>query len=549
MTRGLTTPEQIAHYLHPKLDLITDPFKLLGVPLAIDAVLKALTENPTAPIVIFADYDVDGTCSAALLSLFFEALKIPHLCVQPDRFKHGYGLKPFATEICLANQSKLLISADCGTTSTEVSNLCAHMGIQLIVLDHHQPQQESPLHPATILINPHQPGCPSQLFELCACGVVFYFLRALRSHLNQIGSCRINLKQHLDLVTLATACDMVPLIKDNHILVRFGLEVLKNTQKPGLQALLKIFDLTSRRFSPSSLGFQLGPVINAAGRMENANLALTLLTTPLASTAQLLANQLFQINQQRTLVQNAVWDEAKGQAINGLAVGKFAHSVCVGSPLWHEGVIGIVASRVAEHFKKPSCVASFKEGIVRASFRSAHQKNILQALQLTAPLLISFGGHHHAAGCSMLESNWEAFSEGFDQALSLQTTAALPKLWEKAVATSISEISFQALLEIEAMGPFGIGNPDPLLSIRAIIQKPRILKDRHLKFELSELSNEGTQKTDYRMQGIWFNGYESHPEIASQEMRPPQRLLVVPELNRFSGQTIPTLRVKEMLIS
>jgi single-stranded-DNA-specific exonuclease len=333
---------------------------------------------------------------------------------------------------------------------------------------------------------------------------------------------------------------MVPLTGDNHILVRHGLEVLKVTKKPGMRALLEVAGLSQKDVSPGHLGFVLGPRINASGRMQSASLALELLTTQDSIRAFQLARELEKLNDERASLQNEIWDQVRGRVEAGIAQGRFKHGVVVADPAWHEGVVGIVATRVTEMFRRPAAVIALREDHGKGSVRSYGGKDVLSALRLSAETLLGFGGHKHAAGLSLLAADVDAFAEAFDRALSgIEEDRGARPLMIEGEATA-EDFELRALEEIERLGPFGPGNPEPVFSVRARIADHRILKGRHLKMEF-----------DSGVEAIWFGGAEREDLLGSDGA--PIELLrneltywaAVPELNRFRGRATPTLRVKD----
>ena len=281
VTRGLHSAEAIREFLNPRFDALCSPLKIRDMDKAVERLSRA--RSAQEHVRIFGDYDVDGTTGAALLSWIFKEYGLSASARQPDRFKDGYGLNVKAVEEAVADGAKILLTVDCGITSFDAARKARELGIDLIVVDHHQLDPVRGLPEALAVLNPQRPDCESGLKQLCGCGLAFYLAMALRAHGRTqswwpAGS-EPNLKTHLDLVVMATAADMVPLTGDNHVLVRYGLEVLKASRKPGVRALLEAAGLGAREISPGHLGFVLGPRINASGRMQSASLALELLTT------------------------------------------------------------------------------------------------------------------------------------------------------------------------------------------------------------------------------------------------------------------------------
>jgi len=553
--RGLDTPESIEDFLSPKLEGLTNPGKIRDMERAVERLSRARAMREA--VLVFGDYDVDGTTGAALLSWVFREMGFQYQVRQPDRFKDGYGLNVRAIEEAAQAGVKLVVTVDCGITSFDAAAKAAELGLDLIIVDHHQLDPQRGLPVAHAVLNPQRTDCSSELKQLCGCGLAFYLALGLRAHGRAQGwfaaGQEPNLKQHLDLVVIATAADMVPLVGDNHVLVRQGMEVLKHSRKPGVRALMETAGLASRDLSPGHLGFVLGPRINASGRMQSASLALELLTTQDSGRALELARELERLNEERAQLQNQIWDQVRARVEQGLAEGKFKHGIAVGDAAWHEGVVGIVASRVTETFRKPAAVIAFREGMGKGSVRSYGGKDVLAALRASAEHLVGFGGHKHAAGLSLRPEDLESFAGRFDQVLgSIEEDArTLPLIVEGEC--SMEELDLKTLQELERMGPFGPGNPEPVVVIRASVKDRRILKGRHLKLQLAPA---GAARSAARMsqksstlEAIWFHAAEKQEFLEATgegtSLEEGSEWAGVPELNRFRGQATPSFRVRD----
>lgn len=545
LSRGLTSVQEIHEFLSPKLEKLKDPYLLKDMAIAVERLARAKETNER--IRIYGDYDVDGTTGAALLSWFFRECGFDFSATQPDRFKDGYGLNVNAVEKAEEDGVKVLVTVDCGITGFDPIARAKEFGIDVIVLDHHHldPVRGVP-EAALAVIDAHRPDDESGLKELCGCGVAFYLIRALRSEGRKRGwwpaGSEPNLKQHLDLVVMATAADMVPLIGDNHILVRQGMEVLKTSKKPGVRALLEVAGIASRDISPSHLGFAIGPRINASGRMSSASHALELLTTQDQSKAMQLAHGLEKLNQERAELQNQIWDQVRLKVEAGLAEGKFEHAILVGDPSWHEGVVGIVASKVTETFKKPAAVLAIREDFAKGSVRSFGSKDVLAALHACAPLMLGYGGHKYAAGLSVSHENFEELARAFDQAVGNleESRDVKPLLTEGNV--DLESLTMRTLQEIEQLGPFGPGNPEPVFVVKAMAVSHSVMKGRHLKLNLTPAGGQDSNRVFF--EAVWFHAAEraDHVEAATSGV---SLWAAVPEINRFRGRSTPTLRVKD----
>jgi single-stranded-DNA-specific exonuclease len=540
LLRGLTSAQAIQEHLSPKLDGLHMPATIKDMDRAVARLAQARAAGET--LRIFGDYDVDGTTGAALLSWVFRDFGFKFEARQPDRFKDGYGLNVGAVEEAARDGAKVLVTVDCGISSFDAANRARELGIDLIIVDHHQLDPVKGLPVAVAVLNPQRSDCESGLRQLCGCGLAFYLALALRMRGREEGwfppGQEPNLKQHLDLVVMATAADMVPLTGDNHILVRQGMDVLKTSKKPGVRALLEVAGIANKDISPGNLGFVLGPRINASGRMQSAKLALELLTTQDSTQAFAYAHELEKLNSERANLQNEIWDQVRAHVEQGIESGKFKHGIVVADPGWHEGVVGIVASRVTETFRRPAAVISIREDFAKGSVRSFGGKDVLDALRSSSQHLLGFGGHKHAAGLSLKPENLEAFAAAFDDALSkVEVDAKSTPLMIEGACT-ITELDLKTLGELERLGPFGPGNPEPVFAFKAAVKDHRILKERHLKLNLiSESESVG-------IEAIWFHGAEQN-EIGSPKFKGESEWAGVPELNRFRGNTTPTIRVRD----
>jgi single-stranded-DNA-specific exonuclease len=548
LARGLDTAEAIHAFLNPTFEQLKSPLCIRDMEKATErlSIARASQERAAEKIRVYGDYDVDGTTGTALLSWVFTEFKgFDFDARQPDRFKDGYGLNVKAVEEAAADGVRILVTVDCGITSFDAAEKARELGIDLIVVDHHQVDAKRGLPPAHAILNPQRSDCESGLKQLCGCGLAFYLAMGLRIRGRAEKwwpeGAEPNLKQHLDLVVMATAADMVPLTGDNHVLVRHGLEVLKSTRKPGVKAMIEAAGLGSKDISPGHLGFVIGPRINASGRMQTASIALELLTTQDASRAFRLAREIETLNTERAALQNKIWDQVRERVEQGIAQGKFKHGIVVADAAWHEGVVGIVASRVTETFRRPAAVIALREDYGKGSVRSWAGKDVLAALRESAPTLRTFGGHKHAAGLSVENDQVEAFAAAFDRALgAIETDAsALPLLIEGSAL--VEELNVRALSEIERLGPFGPGNPEPVFSVRAVVRSHQVLKGRHLKLNLAGAASAAQAGT---LEAIWFHGAE-RSERVMQRLSEETEWAGVPELNRFRGNTKPSFRVKD----
>ncbi|NDF14391.1 single-stranded-DNA-specific exonuclease RecJ [bacterium] len=515
VNRGISTPEAVDAFFHPKLESLSHPFTILNLERAAVRILDSQQGGLPEKIRVFTDYDVDGTTGAALLTWFFRDLGFNFDVVQPDRFRDGYGLNVGAVERAKEEGVRLLITVDCGITNFAAARKAKELGVELIIVDHHLVDPAYGVPDAFAVIDPQQEGDSSGLKQLCGCALGFYLCMGIRMKARESGYFQDRkipepkLRSLLDLVVIATAADMVPLTGDNRTLVRHGLQVLRDTDKPGLKEIMRAAGIEVKTVSPSNLGFALGPRINASGRMGSAETAYRCLTTRDPSEGRALAEQLERVNAERAELQNQIWDQVREMVQVGLAEGRFSHAIVVASADWHEGVVGIVASRVTDFFKKPAVILAIREdGIAKGSVRSHGGYNVLEALHLTNEKLAGYGGHKYAAGLSLRKEDLPGFVEGYNRNMAFLVPA------EK----------------------------DDCLKLEARCSLEDLEESRHLKLRLA------SQKVG-AFEGIWFNAAErlESTELVEISAQHKKSCLFagIPEINRFMGKKTPTLRIKD----
>jgi single-stranded-DNA-specific exonuclease len=460
-----TSPEELGDIFQPTLKrLMPEPFSLKDMERAISRTRAAIEQDEE--IAVFGDYDVDGSVSSALLWHFFAGIgRTPRMYI-PDRMTEGYGPNAPALLKLKEEGARLVITVDCGAAAVGPLTAARDAGLDVIVLDHHAVEA---LTPAVAQVNPNQPGDASGLGHLCAAGVTFLFLVALNRELRECGWYRENdvapadLMQSLDIVGLATICDVVPLLGVNRAFVRAGLARLGSLERPGLAALAGLCKAAAP-FTPYHLGFLLGPRINAGGRVGRCSLGLELLTARDAAAALPLAQALDRHNRERQAIESMILDEAEAAA----ALQGNSPFVFVSEIGWHPGVVGIVAGRLKDRFGKPAFVAGFEGGLGRGSARSVPGIDIGEAVRgaLQAGILDAGGGHAMAAGFSLGEDRVEAFREFLmghfqDAANALDAARRL----DIDAMVSPGGATQRLAEEIGQIGPFGPGNPEPLLAL------------------------------------------------------------------------------------
>lgn len=482
--RGFRDVESADRFINPRLSALGDPFALPGMERAVERILAAL--NAKERIVVFGDYDVDGITSTALLAQVLSSMGGDVRPFLPHRIDEGYGLGLEALNRCLEDaQPTLLVTVDCGTGSVEAVLEAQRRGVDVIVTDHHQPGEQRA--PALALVNPKLSSDES-LHVLAGVGVAFKLVHALvkQGRATQASFAQIDLRNILDLVALGTIADIVPLVGENRILAWHGLSRINQTESIGLGALRKVAGIQGR-IEAYEVGFQLAPRLNAAGRLGDALDALNLLLTTDVNEAEALAHDLDAANRERREIETRAVEEAikelearfDGERDKGLVVGR-AH--------WHPGVIGIVASRLVQHFHRPIAVLALSEEGGRGSCRSIEGFDIMSALRLCADQLIKYGGHTMAAGLELRPGKLEAFSAAFNRAAAeLLSARDLRPVQRIDAWIHLHEVDRALLDALDKMKPFGMGNRTPVLGARGVrvVSNPRIVGQKHLKLQLS----------------------------------------------------------------
>jgi single-stranded-DNA-specific exonuclease len=528
LNRGHLTAEEALRFLDPKLSSLSDPFLLPNMEVAVERLFEA--RERAEPLVIFGDYDVDGITSTALLSEFFSALGWRCSHYLPHRMEEGYGLSPDGVENCLAKfEVKLILAVDCGSSSSEVIAALAKRGVEVIVLDHHQIGASTPK--ARALVNPQlmttDPG-ELRLQNLCSAGLAFKLAHALLKRgrrENLPKAFDYDLKQLLDLVALGTLSDMVPLTGENRIFARIGLERLSSSNRPGVKELKKVAGIAGP-FDAYQVGFQLGPRLNAAGRLESAMDALELLLSQNPEEAARLAKKLDEQNRERQAVEQKMIDEVM-LAVRARFDPERDFAIVEAREEWHIGVVGIVASRVLREFHRPVIIlGSDGPNRLRGSGRSVEGFDLASALRNCGELLLKHGGHAMAAGVSMALDRIESFRSRLNAIAREKLTPELlkPSLTLDAEAR-LNELNFEFLRLLSRLEPTGSGNgcaqfASRDLSCRGEIRRFGTMK-QHAKFSVSDGS--ATQRV------IWWNMPEN--------LELPGRfdLAYVPEIEEYNG--------------
>lgn len=505
--KNLKKKEQSKLFFNPDYNTDThDPYLLKNIKPCVDRIKIAIKNNEN--IIIYGDYDVDGVCGVTLLKEVFENLGAKNLTIYiPHREDEGYGLNKKAIDIFIRNNAQLIVTVDCGSTNISEIEYAQKNNIDVIVIDHHQMPKEK--NPCFALVNPHQEGDNYPFKNLCGTAVAFKVSQILLNNKKQE-------KWLLDLVALATVCDVMPLVNENRVLVKYGLLVLAQTKRHGLQALMRSAGIAptydrknlKTNLKAFTLGFILGPRLNAAGRMAHANLAFDVLNSKTKYEAQELVQILENKNKERKKLVFNILEEINHSKF------KKEHAIFIGKSSWPIGVLGIVAGRLSEQYNKPAFVYQKKGGILVGSARAPQHINIVEALASQNEVLKRFGGHKQAGGFTADIANENLLREG----INTHVAELIEGISEKELQTQLnidSEIIFEEINwylydELEQFEPFGEANSKPILYLKnAIINYPKMVgyNAKHFKCTVS-----GENSNNY-LNAIGFNFAENAQNI------------------------------------
>jgi len=477
--RGLADADEARRFLQPSLDQLHDPLTLRDMPRAVARLVTAIQAHEK--ILIYGDYDVDGTMSVVLLTTAIRLAGGDVRSHVPHRLNEGYGMRPEVVETAAAQGVTLIVSVDTGIRAAAVVRRAAELSIDVIVTDHHLPDIELP--PAYAVVNPNRPGCAYLEKNLCGAAVAFKVAQAL---LTAVGWPEDRLRKVTDsflkLVAIATVADVVPLTGENRVMVKHGIDGLRDVRNIGLRALLEVAGFSPNKVpSARQVAFQIAPRINAAGRMDTAQSVIELFLTSDAKRAGELAKQLHEQNAERRQVQAAIVETC-----GHLPMDQAACALVYYSEDWHRGVIGIVASRMVELFHRPVFVLgrNADDGMAQGSGRSIASFHLLQALESMRDLFVKFGGHEFAAGVTLEAARVEEFRTRFNAyaAERLRPEDFQPTLEIDAVL-ELSEITDSLTEEFFALAPFGHGNEPPLFAAMdvEVAAPPVVMKEKHLR--------------------------------------------------------------------
>jgi single-stranded-DNA-specific exonuclease len=482
LTRGITDAAAAQRFLAPSLDHLLDPALLTGMHDAVRRLKAAIKANEK--ILIYGDYDVDGTVSVVILKKAIEMAGGQASFHVPHRLRDGYGMRADVIERAAAMGVSLIISVDTGIRASSVVEAARERGIDVIVTDHHLPDAELP--PALAVLNPNRRDCQYPDKNLCGAGVAFKLVQALLATLDWPADklARV-LKSFLKLVAIATVADVVPLVGENRVIVKHGLDGLQQARNPGLRALLELSGmLNGRAPSARQVAFQIAPRINAGGRMDDAQNVIRMFLTDDPEHARTLASQLHSLNQERRDTEAEIVKLVLAECAS-VPVTDDQSALVFSGLNWHRGVVGIVASRLVERFCRPVFVLSEEEGLAQGSGRGIPVFHLLDALESMPDLFTRFGGHRQAAGVSLAAELVPEFRRRLNAYAGTRLTPAdfQPQLQVDALVTLRELTSGPAVQELLSMAPFGFGNPPPVLAILGaeLAGPPVVMKEKHLR--------------------------------------------------------------------
>lgn len=533
VSRGYDSEEKAYKFLNPSLQDLHEPFLLKDMRKAVERILKAIENREK--ILIWGDYDVDGTTGTVVLRKVLEILGAETGFHVPNRFTEGYGLNIPALEKAKERNYSLVITVDCGSTAFEPIAWAQENGMDIIVTDHHLTKNEG-LPKAFAVVNPNQNECEYPDKNLAGVGVAFKLAHAL---LREKEREKIA-KGFLKVVAIGTIADIMKLTGENRAIVKIGLEDLPKAHNFGLKALMEVADCRSEMTS-YHIGFRIAPRINAAGRMDVARTVVELFEAETFEKARELANILNSRNLERQKIQKEITELALLEYVENGGSAKQTHVAVVAGEGWHRGVIGLAASKITEKLYRPSIVISIEDGIGHGSARSIDNYHILQGLDSCAELFEQFGGHAAAAGMKIKAENIEALREKLNAhaAENLTEEDLLPELRIDAEVSS-KTLDLQIVEELKMLEPFGAGNPKPVFLTKDLFltQEPFVMKEKHLKLNLADCSGK-------RFEAVWWDGVEKSKE---QTLAPKTRieLAYTPEVNTWQGNTRLQLVVEDL---
>ncbi|HYL93388.1 MAG TPA: single-stranded-DNA-specific exonuclease RecJ [Alphaproteobacteria bacterium] len=518
--RGIKTGAEAANYLSPSLEQLHSPYLMRGMKEAVERICAAITNGEL--ILIYGDYDVDGTTAVVILKTAIELcggicdFHVPH------RIREGYGMQDDVIERAAAGGVKLVISVDTGIRAFQAAETAKRVGVDLIVTDHHLPEAVMGVPAALAVLNPNQSGCEYPCKALCGAGVAFKVAQALLAKFKDQAEQARLIPSFLKMVALATIADVVPLVGENRVMAKLGLEGLRRPVNGGLKALMDVSGLLDRgrALTAGDVGFRLGPRINAAGRMDIARDVIELFTSREPARCREIAEKLNQLNMDRQTEEANIVAAIDEQLQAQPELAQRSLLVFAGEG-WHRGVVGIVASRVVEKTGRPALVVATDGDQAHGSGRSIPRLHLLDALESCRELFTRYGGHAHAVGFSLpsarlpqLKERVDAYARGH-----LSDKDFLPELAIDA-KIELSEVTPRLMETLQRLGPFGQGNPEPVFSSSAVslVSPPKIIKEKHIKLKVNQTVD---ARSSYNYEAV---GWRMAERLTTEALAPGERL-------------------------
>lgn len=530
--RGLAEPEAVAQFLRPTLAQMHNPFDLKGMEAAVERIGQAIQAKEA--VWIYGDYDVDGITATAIMLLTLQQLGCEADYYIPHRLSEGYGLNAEAVEQLAQDGARLIVTVDCGITAVREADRARQLGMDVIITDHHEPGPELPR--AVSIINPKQDGCAYPFKGLSGAGVAFKLAHAILKRFHpDPAAAREFLKSLLDLATLGTVADIVPLMGENRSIVAFGLERLRQCKRLGLMHLFDSATLAAGQINTGSISYVVAPRLNAAGRTEHAMFSVELLMTRDHGRARDLARQLEGFNDNRRDIEACTVEEA----LSLLEPCGADPVIVVAQEGWHQGVLGIVASRLVGQCYRPAIVFGVEGAVARGSGRSIPGFDLLEALKSSRDHLLQFGGHKMAAGVELNAENIDAFRQAINAyaATVMDDEMSRPLIMIDAEGAP-QDLNPEVIGRLEELAPYGPENPKPVISLDQfkLIEEPRVFRQRHIKLMCSG--------PDGRILPVV--GWSMAPRLPElTQCSGPIRLAGTPIVNTFSGRVSVELELKD----
>jgi single-stranded-DNA-specific exonuclease len=535
LQRGISTFDEAKKFFRPTLEDLHDPFLMKDMDKAVERIEIALEKKEK--ILVYGDYDVDGTTAVALFYTFLKSLNADCGFYIPDRYAEGYGISTMGIDFAKSENVSLIIALDCGIKANEKVAYAKGMGIDFIICDHHRPGEKLPN--AIAVLDPKRDDCNYPYDELCGCGIGFKLAQAIAQKRN-IGIEQ--LENLLDLVAVAIAADIVPLTGENRVLATFGLKRINSDPRPGFKAMMQLTKI-KRTLSISDVVFIFAPRINAAGRIEHGKLAVQLLTSLDEETANAAAEVVNKNNLDRRDIDKGITEQAMQMMATSVEM-QSRKSTVVFQDNWHKGVVGIVASRLIEKYYRPTIVLTESNGKITGSARSVKDFDVYEAIEACSDLLVQFGGHKYAAGLTLEKENINAFVEKFEKEVSIRITEEqlIPEI-EIDMEIPFEKIDGNFYNILKQFAPFGPGNMNPVFLTRHVCDRgwARIVGENHLKFDLINPQN---ANRIFLAIGFGLGKY-----LSLLENKKEVNVCYAIEENEYNGKVSLQLNVKDIRVS